>query len=74
MCRIDHSAPWVNVQQVDSAQYELTQRGQHRSVGAVDLLVCATAVHHGHTVLHADNDFTTVATVLKEARQRDARA
>lgn len=47
---------------------------QHRSAGAIDLLVCATAVHHGHTVLHVDNDFTTVAAVLKEVQQRDARA
>ncbi|MGV9311377.1 PIN domain-containing protein [Streptomyces sp. NPDC003691] len=58
---------------VDAAQYKLTQRGQHRSAGAVDLLVCATAVHHGHTVLHVDNDFVTVAAVLKEVDQRDVR-
>jgi predicted nucleic acid-binding protein len=59
---------------VDTAQYKLTQRGQHRSAGAIDLLVCASAVHHGRTVLHVDNDFATVATVLKEVRQRDVRA
>lgn len=58
---------------VETAQYKLTQRGQHRSAGAVDLLVCATAVHYGHTVLHVDNDFVTVASVLKEVEQRDAR-
>nr|EIF89607.1 hypothetical protein [Streptomyces tsukubensis NRRL18488] len=33
----------------------------------------ATAVHHGHTVLHVDSDFVTVASVLKEVDQRDAR-
>ncbi|MBJ3810516.1 PIN domain nuclease [Streptomyces flavofungini] len=59
---------------VDTAQYKLTQRGQHRAAGAIDLLVCATAVHHGHTVLHVDNDFATVAAVLKEVQQRDVRA
>ncbi|MCJ1677453.1 hypothetical protein MTF65_08910 [Streptomyces sp. APSN-46.1] len=53
---------------------ELTQRGQHRAAGAIDLLVCATAVHHGHTVLHVDNDFATVAAVLKEAQRRAVRA
>ncbi|GAA1377660.1 PIN domain-containing protein [Streptomyces beijiangensis] len=58
---------------VDTAQYKLTQAGQHRSAGALDLLVCATAVHHGHTVLHADNDFVTVASVVKELMQRDVR-
>ncbi len=59
---------------VDTAQYKLTQRAQHRAAGAIDLVVCATAVHHGHTVLHVDNDFATVAAVLKELHQRDVRA
>jgi len=31
---------------VDTAQYKLTQKGQHRAAGPLDLLVCATAVHH----------------------------
>ncbi|GAA3017493.1 ribonuclease VapC6 [Kitasatospora albolonga] len=59
---------------VDSAQYRLTQQGQHRSAGAIDLLVCATAVHHDLTVLHLDNDFSTVASVLTDLRARDIRA
>ncbi|MEV6261839.1 PIN domain-containing protein [Streptomyces sp. NPDC051784] len=59
---------------VDTAQYKLTQRGQRRAAGAIDLLVCATAVHHGHTVLHVDNDFAAVGAVLKEVQQRDVRA
>ena len=59
---------------VDTAQYKLTQRGQHRSAGPIDLLVCATAVHQGHTVLHVDNDFVTVAAALNDVHQRDARA
>lgn len=58
---------------VDTAQYKLTQLGQHRAAGAIDLLVCATAVHHGRTVLHVDNDFVTVANVLKDVDQRDVR-
>ncbi|WP_035846577.1 PIN domain-containing protein [Kitasatospora azatica] len=58
---------------VDSAQYKLTQKGQHRSAGAIDLLVCATAVHHDLTVLHVDDDFATVARVLAEVRERDLR-
>ncbi|WP_406449841.1 PIN domain-containing protein [Streptomyces sp. NBC_00876] len=59
---------------VETAQYKLTQRAQHGAAGAIDLLVCATAVHHGHTVLHVDSDFATVAAVLKEVQQRDVRA
>jgi predicted nucleic acid-binding protein len=59
---------------VDTAQYKLTQHGQHRAAGVIDLLLCATAVHHGHTVLHLDNDFVTVAEAVKEVRQRDVRS
>ncbi|MEU9302196.1 PIN domain nuclease [Streptomyces sp. NPDC048269] len=58
---------------VDTAQYKLTQRGQHRAAGPIGLLACATAVHHGHTVLHVDNDFAAVASVLKDVQQRDIR-
>ncbi|GHI89948.1 PIN domain-containing protein [Streptomyces xanthophaeus] len=58
---------------VENAQYKLTQKGRHRAAGPLDLLVCATAVHHGLTVLHRDNDFATVARVIKEVHQRDVR-
>ncbi|MFJ6519014.1 PIN domain nuclease [Streptomyces filamentosus] len=58
---------------VETAQYKLTLKGQHRAAGVVDLLLCATAVHHGLTVLHRDHDFATVARVLKEVEQRDVR-
>ncbi|WP_236240915.1 PIN domain-containing protein [Streptomyces sp. CC228A] len=56
-----------------SAQYKLTQRGQHRAAGVVDLLLCATAVHHGLVVLHRDDDFATVSRVLKDVEQEDVR-
>ncbi|WP_280341743.1 PIN domain-containing protein [Nocardia neocaledoniensis] len=59
---------------VDTAQYKLTQRGQHRSAGVIDLIVCATAVHHDLTVLHSDADFATVSRVLPEVAQRDIRS
>ncbi|MFJ7156668.1 PIN domain nuclease [Streptomyces sp. NPDC101118] len=39
----------------------LTDRGEHRSSGPVDLLVAATAELNGLTVLHYDTDFETVA-------------
>jgi predicted nucleic acid-binding protein len=58
---------------VETTQYRLTQHGLHRSADVVDLLVCATAVHHGLTVLHVDNDFRAVASVTEEMRERDAR-
>ncbi|MFE1753100.1 PIN domain-containing protein [Streptomyces anandii] len=58
---------------VDTAQYKLTQKGQHRSAGPVDLLLCATAVHHDLTVLHLDDDFRAVARVVTELRERNVR-
>ena len=58
---------------VDNAQYMLTQKGQHRGPDPVDLLVCATAVHHGLIFLHVDSDFATVADVVPEVQQRDIR-
>ncbi|MFJ8075390.1 PIN domain-containing protein [Streptomyces sp. NPDC096176] len=58
---------------VGTAQYKLTQKGQHRGAGPLDLLVCATAVHHGLVVLHRDNDFPADARVVDEAEVRDVR-
>ncbi|MBW5481491.1 PIN domain nuclease [Streptomyces bambusae] len=45
----------------------LTDRGEHRSAGPVDLLVAATAELSGLTVLHYDSDFETVARVTGQA-------
>ncbi|MCM2578902.1 PIN domain nuclease [Streptomyces meridianus] len=50
-------------------QRELTQRGRHRSAGAVDLMIAATAELQGLTVLHYDRDFETVAEVTGQATQ-----
>ncbi|PZT69436.1 VapC toxin family PIN domain ribonuclease [Streptomyces sp. SW4] len=46
-----------------AVQRELTGSGEHRSAGAVDLLVAATGELSGLTVLHYDADFETVAKV-----------
>jgi predicted nucleic acid-binding protein len=59
---------WVPVQ--DSAyqragevQQLLTESGEHRSAGPVDLLIAATAERERLTVLCDDRDYETVATV-----------
>lgn len=44
-------------------QRELTRRGQHRSAGAFDLLIAATAELHDLSLLHRDRDFDCVAAV-----------
>jgi predicted nucleic acid-binding protein len=47
----------------------LTQRGRHRSAGAVDLVVAATAELQGLTLLHRDRDFECIAAVTGQALQ-----
>jgi len=48
-------------------QGELTDQGQHRSAGPVDLVVAATAELFGLTLLHHDRDFATIAGVTGQA-------
>ncbi|GAA3371783.1 PIN domain nuclease [Streptomyces sannanensis] len=48
-------------QRARTVQRMLTERGEHHSAGAVDLLVAATAELNGLIVLHYDADFDTVA-------------
>ncbi|MFI8104249.1 PIN domain nuclease [Streptomyces sp. NPDC086023] len=57
---------WVPIQdevfrRAKRVQRLLTDRGEHRSAGPVDLLVAAAAELNGLTVLHYDADFETVA-------------
>lgn len=47
----------------------LTRKGQHRSVGAVDLVVAATAELQGLTLLHRDRDFDCIAAVTGQPLQ-----
>lgn len=51
-------------------QAELTRRGEHRSAGAVDLLIAATAERHQLIVLSEDRDFQTVAEVTGQPVRR----
>lgn len=50
-------------------QEVLTKRGQHRSAGAVDLVVAATSELQGLTLLHRDRDFECIAAVTGQALQ-----
>jgi predicted nucleic acid-binding protein len=58
-------------QWIDTAQYQLLRRGAHRALSAVDLLVCATAAHHGLVILHDDHDFETAARHLPDVQERN---
>lgn len=57
----DVAVPKAAGRWVSSAQYRMSRAGRHRSASAVDLLIAATAAHHGLTVLHDDADYRTVA-------------
>lgn len=57
-------------QWIESAQYRLLRKGAHRAMSVVDLLVGATAAHHGLIVLHDDKDFVTAAKHLTDLRER----
>ena len=58
---------------IESAQYRLLRHGAHRALSAVDLLICATATHHGLAILHDDGDFVTAARYLPDLRERTIR-
>jgi predicted nucleic acid-binding protein len=50
-------------------QESLTERGQHRSAGPVDLVVAATAELRGLALLHRDRDFECIAAITGQALQ-----
>ena len=57
----DVSVPKNAGRWIASVQHHMARAGQHRSASAVDLMIAATAAHHGLTVLHDDADYRTVA-------------
>lgn len=59
---------WIN-----AVQYRMSRQGQHRSASAVDLIIAATAAHHGLTVLHDDNDFRTLAKHATDLTEHNIR-
>ena len=57
----DVSVPKNDGRWIATVQRQLARAGQHRSASAVDLIIAATAAHHGLTILHDDADYRTVA-------------
>jgi len=57
----DVSVPKNAGRWISSVQHRMAMAGGHRSASAVDLMIAATAAHHGLTVLHDDADYRTVA-------------
>ncbi|MEU0162385.1 hypothetical protein ABZ154_27135 [Streptomyces sp. NPDC006261] len=46
---------------IASVQRRMARAGQHRGASAVDLIIAATAAHHGLLAIHDDLDYRTVA-------------
>jgi predicted nucleic acid-binding protein len=57
----DVSVPKNAGRWIASVQHYMAMAGEHRSASAVDLMIAATAAHHGLTVLHDDADYRMVA-------------
>lgn len=55
-------------------QHQAAQHGVHRALSPVDLQICATAAHHGLTVLHDHDDFVTAASLATELNERNIHA
>lgn len=53
---------------IDAGQLVFVRAGVVDAFSLVDLLICATAAHHGLTVLHDDNDFETASRHLHDVR------
>ncbi|MFI8425542.1 PIN domain-containing protein [Streptomyces sp. NPDC085479] len=58
---------------IDSVQRRMARAGKHRSASAVDLIIAATAAHHGLTVLHDDDDYRTVARHAPDVSEHNVR-
>jgi predicted nucleic acid-binding protein len=54
-------------ERASEVQQRLTESGQHRSAGAVDLLIAATAERERLVILCDDHDYRTVAEVTGQS-------
>lgn len=57
----DMSVPKNAGRWISAVQHRMAQAGEHRSASAVDLIIAATAAHHGLVVLHDDADYRAIA-------------
>ena len=57
----DVSVPKNAGRWIGAVQHRMAQAGDHRSASAVDLVIAATAAHHGLAVLQDDADYRAIA-------------
>lgn len=65
----DVAVPKWAGQWIGKIQYHAAELGNQRCLSAVDLQVCATAVHHGLVIVHDDSDFVTASRLSVEVEQ-----
>ncbi|WP_228786061.1 PIN domain-containing protein [Nocardia terpenica] len=63
-----HAGRWIA-----AVQHRMSRSGEHRSASAVDLIIAATAAHHGLTVMHDDADFRTLARHATDLAQHNVK-
>jgi predicted nucleic acid-binding protein len=51
----------------------MTSASEHRIASAMDLMIAATAAHHGLTVLHDDAGYRAVARHAPDLSEHDIR-
>lgn len=69
----DVTVPKTAGRWIASVQHHMARAGEHRSASAVDLMIAATAAHHGLTVLHDDADYRTVARHASDFSEHNIR-
>ena len=69
----DVSVPKSAGRWISLVQQHMAKAGEHRSASAVDLMIAATAAHHGLTVLHDDADYGTVARHAPDLSEHNIR-
>ncbi|MFB8777491.1 PIN domain-containing protein [Streptomyces broussonetiae] len=67
----DVSVPKNAGRWIGAVQHRMARAGEHRSASAVDLVIAATAAHHGLTVLHDDADYRAVARHASDLTEHD---
>jgi predicted nucleic acid-binding protein len=67
------SVPKTAGRWIATVQHHMARAGEHRSASAVDLIIAATAAHHGLTVLHDDADYHTIARHAPELTEHNVR-
>jgi predicted nucleic acid-binding protein len=69
----DVSVPKNAGRWIASVQHHMAKAGEHRSASVVDLMIAATAAHHGLTVLHDDDYYCTVARHAPDLSEHNIR-